>query len=429
MNIRKKTIMSIILIFFINAFLVLTYYRSYLATQYDEVTRDLIRAYEIKLEELRPTLESSDNLYNTIVQIVDQKNAIITVKDKFGNLLYSNNKGSIENLYVATSIIEVNKETFIITYCDDNIASIPNYLIIQNFMIFQVVLGIVIIAFGLMFANSKLLNPIVKLQKDVRNYKDGIKPSKRKVKTSIDEVQNTFVELVDNLEEERQKQNRIIASISHDIKTPLTSIIGYSNRLNTAKLNDVTKNKYVEKIYNKSLVMKELIEEFDDYLSCNIEDNLKRQPIKISDLVEMLKSDYLDELEEKNIDFEIKTNCLKSYIYVDVFKMRRVFSNIITNSVNHLEKAKKHISIKITKKKKNILFSISDNGTGVKKEHLDKIFEPLFTTDPSRKISGLGLSICKQIIESHDGKISATNNIEGGLKITFTLKEGKNEKN
>lgn len=429
MNIRKKTIMSIILIFFINAFLVLTYYRSYLATQYDEVTRDLIRAYEIKLEELRPTLESSDNLYNTIVQIVDQKNAIITVKDKFGNLLYSNNKGSIENLYVATSIIEVNKETFIITYCDDNIASIPNYLIIQNFMIFQVVLGIVIIAFGLMFANSKLLNPIVKLQKDVRNYKDGIKPSKRKVKTSIDEVQNTFVELVDNLEEERQKQNRIIASISHDIKTPLTSIIGYSNRLNTAKLNDVTKNKYVEKIYNKSLVMKELIEEFDDYLSCNIEDNLKRQPIKISDLVEMLKSDYLDELEEKNIDFEIKTNCLKSYIYVDVFKMRRVFSNIITNSVNHLEKAKKHISIKITKKKKNIFFSISDNGTGVKKEHLDKIFEPLFTTDPSRKISGLGLSICKQIIESHDGKISATNNIEGGLKITFTLKEGKNEKN
>lgn len=429
MNIRKKTIMSIILIFFINAFLVLTYYRSYLATQYDEVTRDLIRAYEIKLEELRPILESSDNLYNTIVEIVDQKNAIITVKDKFGNLLYSNNKGSIENLYVATSIIEVNKETFIITYCDDNIASIPNYLIIQNFMIFQVVLGIVIIAFGLMFANSKLLNPIVKLQKDVRNYKDGIKPSKRKVKTSIDEVQNTFVELVDNLEEERQKQNRIIASISHDIKTPLTSIIGYSNRLNTVKLNDVTKNKYVEKIYNKSLVMKELIEEFDDYLSCNIEDNLKRQPIKISDLVEMLKSDYLDELEEKNIDFEIKTNCLKSYIYVDVFKMKRVFSNIITNSVNHLEKAKKHISIKITKKKKNILFSISDNGTGVKKEHLDKIFEPLFTTDPSRKISGLGLSICKQIIESHDGKIAATNNIEGGLKITFTLKEGKNEKN
>ncbi|MDD4734442.1 MAG: HAMP domain-containing sensor histidine kinase [Bacilli bacterium] len=429
MNIRKKTIMSIIVIFFINAFLVLTYYRSYLATQYDEVTRDLIRAYEIKLEELRPTLESSDNLYNNIVEIVDQKDAIITVKDKLGNLLYSNNKGSIENLYVATSIIEVNKETFIITYCDDNIASIPNYLIIQNFMIFQVVLGIVIIAFGLMFANSKLLNPIVKLQKDVRNYKDGIKPSKRKVKTSIDEVQNTFVELVDNLEEERQKQNRIIASISHDIKTPLTSIIGYSNRLNTAKLNDVTKNKYVEKIYNKSLVMKELIEEFDDYLSCNIEDNLKRQPIKISDLVEMLKSDYLDELEEKNIDFEIKTNCLKSYIYVDVFKMRRVFSNIITNSVNHLEKAKKHISIKITKKKKNILFSISDNGTGVKKEHLDKIFEPLFTTDPSRKISGLGLSICKQIIESHDGKISATNNIEGGLKITFTLKEGKNEKN
>ena len=73
-------------------------------------------------------------------------------------------------------------------------------------------------------------------------------------------------------------------------------------------------------------------------------------------------------------------------------------------------------------------FIISDNAGGVREENINKIFEPLFTTDPSRKISGLGLSICKEIIEIHKGNIYAKNNEIGGLSIYFTINKNINKR-
>jgi len=68
-----------------------------------------------------------------------------------------------------------------------------------------------------------------------------------------------------------------------------------------------------------------------------------------------------------------------------------------------------------------MLFAISDNGTGIAENELEKVFEPLYTSDPSRKVAGLGLSICKSIVETHGGSIRAYNNPSGGLTIYFSL--------
>lgn len=422
MSIRKTTIFSTIFIFLFNAIIVLTYYRFYLDNQYNKELELLTNSYSTKLESVIEQIKKTDDLNSLLDEITKGTDVNIVLEDSTGNVIYGvkNNKS-----YAAHSIVEYNKNTYIISYSDSENVKISNYLIIQNFVIFQVALGIVFIILGMIFANSKILSPIIKLQEDVKQYKDGIKPLKRKVKTSIDEVQNTFVDLVLSLDKEKDKQNRIIASISHDIKTPLTSIMGYADRLENAKLSEETKLKYIKKIHNNSLVMKELIEEFDDYLSCNINDSLKMKSIKISELVDILKEDYELELKDKNIKFKIKTTCPNSYVNIDLFKIKRVFSNIITNSINHnIDKENKKIEIEIYKRKKDICFNISDNGKGVKEEYLEKIFEPLFTTDPSRKISGLGLSICKQIIDIHNGKIYAYNN-NYGFSIEFILKEKK----
>jgi K+-sensing histidine kinase KdpD len=115
----------------------------------------------------------------------------------------------------------------------------------------------------------------------MNNYKFGIKPKKRKIKSLVDQCQNDFVDLVDTLEKEKQNQNRIIASISHDIKTPLTSILGYSELLKKEQLPNETKISYVNKINTKAITMKEIIEEFDNYLSCNIKDQTKSEKINI----------------------------------------------------------------------------------------------------------------------------------------------------
>ena len=131
---------------------------------------------------------------------------------------------------------------------------------------------------------------------------------------------------------------------------------------------------------------------------------------------------FEDELNDKNIKLEISSTCNQREITVDLVKLKRVFGNIINNSVTHFKGRDGLIKIDVQQKANMIRFEILDNGGGVKTEtDLKRIFEPLYTTDPSRKISGLGLSICKQIISSFDGRIYARNNKIGGLSIIFVI--------
>ena len=103
-------------------------------------------------------------------------------------------------------------------------------------------------------------------------------------------------------------------------------------------------------------------------------------------------------------------------------KMRRVFGNIIGNSIKNMKKDYKKIEINFNNDKENILISIADNGCGVDDDKIDKIFEALYTSDKSRNVAGLGLSICKSIVKGHGGKIYAKNNSYGGLTIMIVLK-------
>lgn len=238
------------------------------------------------------------------------------------------------------------------------------------------------------------------------------------VDTEIDLIQNEFVNLVDALEEEKKEQNRIIASISHDIKTPLTSIIGYSTLIEENNLTKQEILNYNKKIYNKSLHIKGLLNTFDEYINNHNNQTLKISEITIKELVDEINNDYKIELENNGIKLMIDTKLSKEILKVDVLKLKRIFSNMISNSVRFLKNNGK-IKIEITKNKDNYRFVVSDNGPGVDEKIIDKIFEPLFTTDDSRKNSGLGLSICKEFVLMHGGEIKAYNN--QGLSIEFTI--------
>lgn len=358
-------------------------------------------------------------------------------KDKNITIVISNNKNELVQKYdpikskkpstniTVSEIIEYNEIHYLLTITQEQ--DIIGYETILDFFAFELLIIAILGATGILGANIKILEPLSQLSTDFSNYKLGILPKKRKVRGGVDFIQNDFVELVDKLEEEKSKQNMIIASISHDIKTPLTSILGYSELATKETTNQKTKEKYINTIHNQALVMKEIVEEFDDYLSCNIKDEKKVEKISISHLVSYLNNYYKEDLKEKDIDFKIKTNCPNLIIEVDLLKLKRVFSNIITNSIRHYDKDKKILNININDEKNGkIKFEIADNGSGCK-EDLVKIFDPLYTTDKSRKISGLGLSICKEIIETHNGSIKAINNKMGGFSIIFTIDSYKED--
>lgn len=367
--------------------------------------------------------ELSDVKLDELSQVLDivskQYNASIMVKDASNKIIYDNSFNKLLKFYEVTNFLEVDNQTYLISYYE-NIKILDFNLIIKITLIdLGVVCLISIILITL--SNQKFIVPILNLKRDIESYKYSVRPKKRQLKTEMDELHNSYVELIDNLEEEKQKQNRLIASISHDIKTPLTAIMGYSDRLKNANLNEETRTKYVNKIHTKSLVMKDIVEEFDDYLSCNIRNTLKREKVRIKDFLEDIRLAFKEELEEKNICLNIFTNCKDDTLIFDVLKIKRVFSNIITNSIRHFNNDMKKIDISCIKQDGYYEFCISDNGSGVDDCNLVRIFEPLFTTDQSRKIPGLGLSICKEIIESHDGEIFAKNNENGGLSIYFIL--------
>ena len=418
---KTLTLFISIILLAVNSGLLFSYYNFYLS---DKMASDLASAREKNHNSIYIITKSiegktKNEAIDLIKLYVKNNGGYITIKDTLGNTVYTNNK-DLSKIFSTTTMINIDNEIYELTF--SKVYKTPGIKIFRNFMIYEIIIVSGVIIFLFFISSKQLIDPIETITKDINDYKFGKRPFKRKMPKKMQQIQNAFVDMVDSLELEKENQNQIIASISHDIKTPLTSVIGYSDRLKNKDLTDEKKEKYINKIYDKALNMKAILEEFDDYQSCNIKDTLKLEKISINDVLQCVKNDFEDELNDKNIKLEISSTCNQREITVDLVKLKRVFSNIITNSATHFNGRKGLIKIDVVQKGNMIRFELSDNGGGVKTDtDLKRIFEPFYTTDPSRKISGLGLSICKQIISSFDGRIYAKNNKIGGLSIIFVI--------
>lgn len=422
-NIKTKTLtlLMVIILLGINSGLLFSYYNFYLS---DKIVLDLTNAKNQNYESLyniskKINDKSLSEAVDEIILYTNKHGGYVSLKDGNGKIIYSN-KGDFTKLFSSTIIVYIEDLEYELTY--SKISILPGMRLIRNFIVYEIILVSTLVIVVFFISSKKLIDPIETITKDISDYKYGKRPFKRKMPKKMQKIQNTFVDMVDKLEIEKDYQNQIIASISHDIKTPLTSVIGYADRLKNKDLSEDKKINYVNKIYNKALLMKGILEEFDDYQSCNIKETLKYETISIKEICDSISKDFEEELKDKNIVFKIVSSCDNKYINVDVVKLRRVFSNVITNSVTHFKNKPGVIRVNISYKSGRIKFEVLDNGGGISiEEDMKKIFEPLYTTDPSRKISGLGLSICKQIISAHGGRIYAQNNSIGGLSIIFLL--------
>lgn len=410
---RKKTIFIILFVGIINVFSMFLWFNF-------KIKPIINMANSIKEEitenELADKYKNEDELLEDIKLIADKYNVLFRVKDINNNDLIDYDSSQNNSLLFSKGVKIDNNLYIINAYIDKRVNTLN---VAFELIMFQIVVVTFFMGLLFLFARSKVIKPTERLIDDIRNYKLGKKPEiVEDVDTEIDLIQNEFVNLVETLEEEKKEQNRIIVSISHDIKTPLTSIIGYSNLIEENNLTKQEILNYNKKIYNKSLHIKGLLNTFDEYINNHNNQNLKISEITIKELVDEINNDYKIELENNGINLMIDTKLSKEILKVDVLKLKRIFSNMISNSVRFLKNEGK-IRIEITKDKDNYRFVVSDNGPGVDEKIIDKIFEPLFTTDDSRKNSGLGLSICKEFVLMHGGEIKAYNN--QGLSIEFTI--------
>ena len=227
---------------------------------------------------------------------------------------------------------------------------------------------------------------------------------------------------------EREKQNReLISNISHDLKTPITSIKGYVEGLIDGVANTPEKQKkYVRTIYNKANDMDRLIDELTLYArfeNDRIPYNFHRLNVAdyFGDCVEEIGMD----LDSRGFELNY-TNLVspQTVIIADPEQMKRVVNNIVGNSLKYMDKEKGRIDFRILDEQDSIRIEIEDNGQGIAARDLPNIFDRFYRTDSSRNSSrggsGIGLSIVRAIINGH-GRSCGVTNTEDGPVFWFEL--------
>lgn len=239
--------------------------------------------------------------------------------------------------------------------------------------------------------------------------------------------------LIDDRLRYEEDIKEMISNISHDLKTPLTAIKGYSEGLmdGVADTNE-KQEKYLKTIYMKANDMTSLVDELG--YCARIDSNAISytfKSISISEYFEDCMEDLHLELEVENIKI-VYENLVdhEAQVVADAEQLKRVINNIIGNSVKYLDKAEGIIKIRIQDIGKYIQVDIEDNGAGIAEEELPLIFDRFYRADASRNSkrggSGLGLAIAKKVIEDHLGTIWASSEKQKGTTISFTLKKANN---
>lgn len=327
-------------------------------------------------------------------------------------------------LVILVSIIVAIQGTFI--FCRIIFLLYPNfeYKIINNYFfsinIFYIVAFFGISTFLITFAllvNIKV-NYIKYLTKEVKIIKNEGFGKVIKVKGgdelaelcgSINDMSLELGEKIANEKKIENNKNELITNISHDLKTPLTSIIGYLELLNSTEISERKKDEYIQIAYNKSLRLKELVNELFEYtkLASN-ELILKKDRINISVVLSQAVGESIINFSDKNIDVVLDNPYDELFCNVDSAQILRVFENLIKNAEKYSD-INSVFKVVVRLEKKQIVISFRNKCTEIKEEDLENIFEKFYRKNKSRSNegSGLGLPIAKRIIELYGGNILA----------------------
>jgi len=303
----------------------------------------------------------------------------------------------------------------------------------QELIEFLIFSSIFIIGIAFLLAQSMgriILNPIKKLLTATREVSNGNLEVKIE-HYSKDEIQ-TLIKGFNNMIENLKRQQKEIVEMSkkvawtemarriaHEIKNPLTPILLSAEQIlkvyeDKSSLLDKTIKESAEYIIKEAEHLRKIAQEF---LLFSKEEKLKKENFNLNEIIQEEITPYKKTFHKKIKFIEIFPK-EKIYIFADREKLKISFRNILINSIEAIHK-KGEIKIKLWKDKDWINIEISDTGEGIKKEFLEKIFEPYFSTKEGG--TGLGLSIAKKIIEQHDGEISIFSEIGKGTTTLIRL--------
>lgn len=312
-----------------------------------------------------------------------------------------------------------------------------NILTKIDFVVFGIAYIILVVIFVFVL-RSKFYEPLEKLNKAMELLTEGkrkkpVDYSGPREFVDICDRFNIMVSKLEDSENQRKKlmndKERMMADISHDLKTPITSIQGYAKALSDGIIVDEDKDKYIKIIYEKSKKLTELINIFHEYSKLEHPDfNLIFEKVDLSEYLRAYIALKYEDIVESGFNIEVDIPEEEMEIKIDKVQLQRVFDNILGNSIKHNEKG---TNIYVSLKEKNDIYEIiiADDGKGISKDIANNIFEAFTVGDESRNSkqgSGLGLAIAKTIVELHEGTIELVLAPPKELSTEFkiTLKKG-----
>lgn len=320
-----------------------------------------------------------------------------------------------------TIILEDNKENI-------NLYSLLLYLLF----------GIVTFSITFIFLEKKRNNYIEDIYVGIEKMSNGDLTNKLDVygddelsmmAFNINIMQDTINKLIISEKESEKSKNELITNIAHDLRTPLTSIIGYIEILvNNINVSEEKKRDYLNIVYEKSKKLEVLIEDLFSFTKMNYGDELvvKKERIDLIVLLKQLIAELYPLFEKNRIECDLQTNIDKLYMNLDPKLIVRLFENLINNAIKY-GKDGKNIIIKVKKNQSldNVDISVINFGKLIPNESIKKIFDKFYRVDNSRTSetggTGLGLAIAKSIVELHSGSISVKSDLDGTeFKVTFS---------
>ncbi len=299
-----------------------------------------------------------------------------------------------------------------------------------------VLLGIAVFATSFLLLQDRSISYIGKIADAVHRISEGDLNTSIEVvgddefssiAEDLDLMEVEIRRLMDKERESERTKNELITNIAHDLRTPLTSIIGYLELLSARKdsLSPQERQKYLDIAYSKAKRLEDLIEDLFDFTKLNygrIAMNVTR--IDIIKLLSQLLEEAYPSFEKQGLSYELQSNVPAKMIMADGNLLARLFDNLISNAIKYGKEGKR-IVVKVRSRRDTVQVSITNYGYVIPQEELPLLFEKFYRVEQSRSSetggTGLGLAIAKNIVDMHGGTITVQSDMKNGTVFKVTL--------
>ncbi|CUB14323.1 Alkaline phosphatase synthesis sensor protein PhoR [Bacillus cereus] len=247
----------------------------------------------------------------------------------------------------------------------------------------------------------------------------------KKLAKTVNEFIRKYRELVKVISQLDQERKDLITNISHDIRTPLTSIMGYLEVIldERNKIEVEVEKKYLSIVYEKSKKLSSISSDFFDFSRLEADNQpLPVEKIRLCNLVQDLVIEFFYEFEKKGINLQYVPPKNEIVVLANKLALERIINNLIKNALSYGASGKV-IGINIESKDKFAILHIWDKGAGIAEKDLPHIFKRLYQANSSRSNggSGLGLTICRELVEKQGGTIKVSSIPKKKTQFTFTI--------